>query len=216
MLDRFTWFKQSAYRWDGDGLTVYLDPWGIPDDAPAADLVLITHAHFDHFVMEDIDRVRKDDTAFVAPRDVASELSGDVQPVAPGESLDIRGVKVQAVPAYNTVEGRTDNHPQANGWVGYVLDLGGTSVYHAGDTDHLPDLESIRAGITFLPIGGAGYTMNGREAAALAKAIGPDVAVPMHYGFVEGCHALDETDVFREAASPVRVEVLDPVAPFEF
>ena len=216
MLERFTWFKQSAYRWDGDGLTVYIDPWGIPDDAPPADAVLITHAHFDHFVMEDIDRVRKDDTVFVAPRDVAAELSGDVHPVAPGDRIDVRGLKGEAVSAYNAVEGRQDNHPKANGWVGYVVDLGGTRCYHAGDTDHLPELEAVPADLAFLPIGGAGYTMNGREAAGLAKAIGPQVAVPMHYGFVEGCHALDETDVFREAASPLRVETLDPVVPFEF
>ena len=216
MLDRFTWFKQAAYRWDGDGLTLYIDPWGIPDGAPPADVVVITHAHFDHFVMEDIEKIRTDATAFVAPHDVAAELSGDVHPVAPGDTFEAGGVKGEAVPAYNIIEGRQDNHPKANGWVGYVLDLGGNRCYHAGDTDHLPELERVRADVTFLPIGGAGYTMNGREAADLAKAISPEVAVPMHYGFVEGCHALDETDVFREAAAPVRVEVLDPVVSFEF
>ncbi len=216
MLDRFTWFKQAAYRWDGDGLTLYIDPWGIPDDAPPADVVLITHAHFDHFVMEDIEKIRGATTTFVAPHDVAAELSGDVHAVAPGDPVDARGIKGEAVPAYNVLEGRTDNHPQANGWVGYVLDLDGHRYYHAGDTDHLPELEEVRAEVTFLPIGGAGYTMNGTEAAALAKAIGPEVAVPMHYGYVEGCHALDETDVFREAAAPVRVQTFDPVNPFEF
>ena len=216
MLERFTWFKQAAYRWDGDGVTVYIDPWGIPENAPPADVVFITHAHFDHFVMEDIDRIRADRTVFVAPRDVAAELSGEVTAVAPGDAIDVAGIRGEAVPAYNTIEGRTENHPQRNGWVGYVLDLGGTRYYHAGDTDHLPELEGISAQVTFLPIGGAGYTMDGREAAALAKAIAPEVAVPMHYGFVEGCHAADETKVFRTEANPVRVEILEPLAPFEF
>ena len=215
MLERYTWFKQAAYRWDGDGLTVYVDPWGIPDNAPPADVVFITHAHFDHFDLDDITRIRTDDTSFVAPRDVADELSGDVHPVAPGDSVDVRGVKGEAVPAYNFLEGREGNHPKDKGWVGFVLDLGGDRHYHAGDTDHLPELEQVRAQLAFLPIGGAGYTMDGREAAALAKAISPEVAVPMHYGYVEGCHTSDETEVFRAAASPVKVETLSPVVPFE-
>ena len=216
MLDRITWFKQAAYRWDGDGLTVYIDPWGIPDDPPPADLVLITHAHFDHFDLDDVKKITKRDTSFVAPKDVADELSGDVHAVQPGDTIDVRGVKGETVPAYNVLEGREDNHPKAKGWVGYVVDLGGTRYYHAGDTDHLPELEQVTAQVSFLPIGGAGYTMDGTEAAALAKAISPEIAVPMHYGYVDGCHASDETDVFRAKAQPVRVETLQPVAPFEF
>jgi L-ascorbate metabolism protein UlaG (beta-lactamase superfamily) len=216
MLDRFTWFKQAAYRWDGDGLTVYIDPWGIPDNAPPADVVLITHAHFDHFDLDDVGKITKDDTSFVAPRDVADELSGDVHAVKPGDTVDVRGVKGETVPAYNVLEGREDNHPKAKGWVGYVIDLGGIRYYHAGDTDHVPELEQVTAQVSFLPIGGAGFTMDGREAAGLAKAISPEIAVPMHYGYVEGCHASDETDVFRAEAQPVRVETLQPVVPFEF
>ncbi len=212
MLERFTWFKQAAFRWEGDGLTVYIDPWGIRDDDPPADVVFITHAHFDHFSQEDLERVRKEGTRFLAPHDVARELSGEVMPVAPGDSLEVRGIRVQVVPAYNVVEERLEFHPKANRWVGYVLGLGGATYYHAGDTDHAPELSEVRADVAFLPIGGT-YTMDPVEAGGLARAISPQLAVPMHYGFVVGSPS--DADRFREAADPVKVEALTPVHPFE-
>lgn len=217
MLERFTWFKHSGFRWSGDGLTVYIDPWELPGENDPADVIFITHAHFDHFSQDDIQKLRKDDTTIVAPRDAASELSGDVKPVAPGDSLEVRGIGIQTVPAYNAIEGRTDNHPKAKGWVGYILELEANVYYHAGDTDHLPELESVRADVGFLPIGGAGFTMDGTEAGELAKAISPQVAVPIHFGgFVDGTNGRDEADTFRKAADPVRVEVLDPKVPFAY
>lgn len=212
MLERFTWFKQAAFRWEGDGLTVYIDPWGIRDDDPPADVVFITHAHFDHFSQEDLERVRKEGTRFLAPHDVARELSGEITPVAPGDSLEVGGIRVQVVPAYNVVEERLEFHPKANRWVGYVLELGGATYYHAGDTDHAPELSEVRADVAFLPIGGT-YTMDPVEAGGLARAISPQLAVPMHYGFVVGSPS--DADRFREAADPVKVEALTPVHPFE-
>jgi L-ascorbate metabolism protein UlaG (beta-lactamase superfamily) len=214
MLELFTWFKQSGYRWAGDGLTVYIDPWEVTEDQPA-DVIFLTHAHDDHFSPQDIERIRKPDTAIIAPRDITPDLAGVVKPVAPGDADEIRGIGYQAVPAYNIVEDRRDNHPQANGWVGYLINLGEHTYYHAGDTDHLPELEKVRAAVTFLPIGGGGFTMDGREAAALAKAMSPQIAVPMHYGgFFPGTSGPDEVDVFRREADPVRVETLEPQVPF--
>jgi L-ascorbate metabolism protein UlaG (beta-lactamase superfamily) len=212
MLDRFTWFKQSAFRWRGEGLTVYLDPWGIGRDDPPADVILITHAHSDHFSPDDIERLRGTGTRIVAPRDVADELSGDVTPVAPGESHEVGGVRFTTVPAYNVREEALSFHPRENRWVGYVLELGGATYYHAGDTDHAPELDEVRTDVALLPVGGY-YTMDVPEAAGLAKAIGPKLAVPMHYGFVVG--SAGDGDRFRDEAAPVPVEVLDPVHPFE-
>lgn len=211
MLERFTWFRQSAFRWQGDDFTVYIDPWGTTGDFPA-DLVLITHAHFDHFQIEEIERLRKAETKIVAPADVAKEISGEVTAVAPGDTLEVAGVKLQAVPAFNIAPDRLDKHPKANNWVGYVLELGGSTYYHAGDTDHLPELDSLSTDVAFVPIGGT-YTMDAREAGGLVRAISPQVAVPMHFGFVVGSPTDAET--FREEAAPVRVEVLAPENPFE-
>ncbi len=211
MLEGFTWFKQSGYRWEGDGRVVYIDPW--EPEGPPADLILITHAHADHFVPDDIDSLRKDGTKLVAPRDIADELRGDVTPVAPGDAVEVAGVRIRAVPAYNIVEHRLEAHPKANNWVGYVLTLGGHDYYHAGDTDHLPELDSVRANVTFLPIGGDPYTMDADEAGGLARAISPDLAVPMHYGFVVGSPG--DSERFVKAAAPVQVSVLEPLRPFE-
>lgn len=212
MLDHLTWFKQAAFRWAGDDMTVYIDPWGVPDDAPPADAIFITHAHDDHFRPEEIERLRTPDTAIVAPYDIARELAGNVQPVAPGDVVDAAGVKALAVPAYNVVEERLAKHPRERGWVGYMLELDGTSYYHAGDTDHLPELESLGPDVAFLPIGGT-FTMDPSEAAALARAMSPGVAVPMHYGYIVGSPS--DADRFRSEASPVPVEVLTPVQTFE-
>ena len=212
MLERFTWFRQSAMRWVGEGLTVYIDPWGIRDDDPAAYLILITHAHFDHFQPDEIAKIRSGSTKVAAPRDVAKELSGEVTPVAPGESHEIAGVRFTTVPAYNVREERLEKHPKANGWVGYVLDLGGSTYYHAGDTDHAAELDDVKADVAFLPIGGT-YTMDASEAGGLARSIAPQIAVPMHFGFVVGSPS--DAERFRKEADPVTVQVLAPVDPFE-
>jgi L-ascorbate metabolism protein UlaG (beta-lactamase superfamily) len=212
MLDRFTWLKNAAYRWDGDDLTVYIDPWGVGEDAPEADVIFITHGHYDHYSPEDIDRVRTPKTQIVAPRDTANELSGNVQAVAAGDTVEAGGIKAQAVPAYNIAEDRLDKHPKSSGWVGYILQLGEATYYHAGDTDHLIELESVGAAVAFVPVGGT-YTMDVPEAAGFVRAMSPQLAVPMHYGFVAGTSADGER--FKKEADPVKVEVLTPQVPFE-
>lgn len=211
MLRRFTWFRQSALRFAGDGLTVYIDPWGTTAEREA-DVIFITHAHSDHLQPSEIERLRTNGTKLVAPRDVAKELSGDVTPVAPGESHEVGGVKFTTVPAYNVHPERLQNHPKANRWVGYVLELAGISYYHAGDTDHAPELDEVHTDVAFLPIGGT-YTMEPDEAAGLARSISPQIAVPMHYGFVVG--SPKDAEAFRREAQPVKVEVLTPVNPYE-
>ncbi len=212
MLDRFTWYRQSAYLWEGDGINVYIDPWGVTGDPPA-DVVFITHAHSDHYEPDDLAKVvREGSTKLVAPHDIAAELRGDVTPVAPGDSGEVAGIRFQAVPAYNVVEERLDKHPRSNNWVGYILDLGDFSYYHAGDTDHVPELDSVKADVHFIPIGGT-YTMDVPEAAELVKAQSPKLAVPMHYGFVVGTPA--DAERFKREAAPVEVQTLEPTNPFE-
>lgn len=228
MIDRFTWYRQSAYRYRGDQRVVYIDPWGLTGDLPRADLVLITHYHFDHFSKDgaydapdkafqpkgdgDLAKIVGPRTTIVAPRDVAAECSGDVKPVAPGDRIEAAGIRIEAVPAYNTVEERLGAHPKENRWVGYVIELDGRTYYHAGDTDHLPELERVKADVSFVPVGGT-YTMDPTEAAALVKKQSPRLAVPMHYGFVVGEKGFGER--FKREAAPVQVQVLTPTNRFE-
>src|SRR6266702_2900890 len=115
MLEKFTWYKQSAYKWQGEGITVYIDPWGLTAQEEPADVIFITHAHSDHFEPTDIEKIRKKTTQFVAPRDVADKLTGNVKAIRPGESFDVAGIKVQTVAAYSTVEHRLQTHPTGIG-----------------------------------------------------------------------------------------------------
>jgi L-ascorbate metabolism protein UlaG (beta-lactamase superfamily) len=212
MLQSFTWFRQAALRWSDGERTVYIDPWGTTGEDEPADLILITHAHQDHFQPDEIERLQASGTKLVAPHDVAAELSGDVTPVAPGESHEVAGVRFTTVPAYNTREEALKFHPKENRWVGFLVELGGHTYYHAGDTDHAPELDSITTDVAFLPVGGY-YTMDVPEAAVLAKAIGPQIAVPFHYGFVVG--TASDGEAFRQAADPVKVEVMTPRDAYE-
>jgi L-ascorbate metabolism protein UlaG (beta-lactamase superfamily) len=212
VLEPVTWFRQSALRWRLPGRTIHIDPWGTPPDAEPADLILITHAHSDHLRPEEIARLSTGATRIAAPRDVADSLTGNLTAVAPGESHELAGVRFTTVPAYNVREEALRFHPRANRWVGYVLELPGGTYYHAGDTDHAPELDEVRADVAFLPVGGH-FTMGPEEAGGLARTIAPRVAVPFHYGFRVG--SARDGERFRDAASPVRVELMEPVQPFE-
>ena len=211
-LSGCTWFKQSGFLLRSNGAAVYIDPWGVKDGSPPADVLMITHAHFDHYSPEDIERVVGAHTSIFAPTDVAAELTGNVTPVAPGDSFEAAGIRAQAVPAYNIVEERLSFHPRSRGWVGYVFEIGDATYYHAGDTDHLPELEAIRSDVSFVPIGGT-YTMDPEQAGGFVRLQAPKLAVPMHFGHVEGVGVKGDAERFREAAAPIPVEVLVAEAP---
>jgi L-ascorbate metabolism protein UlaG (beta-lactamase superfamily) len=150
MLEKFTWYKQSAYKWKGEGITVYIDPWGLRAQEEPADVIFITHAHADHFEPTDIEKIRKKTTQFVAPRDVAEKLQGNVKAIKPGEALDVAGIKFQTVPAYSTVEHRLQTHPKSNNWVGYILSLDEHRYWFSGDGDPNPDIEQVKTDVALI------------------------------------------------------------------
>jgi len=199
LLDRLHWLGHASFRVDG-APTVYFDPWKLGGDLPPADIVLITHDHFDHCSPPDVDRISGPDTVIIANPSAAKKLRGDVRVLRPGESVHVAGVTVDAVPAYNI--GKTF-HPRQAEHVGYVVTLNGESIYLAGDTDLIPEMLDIRCDIALLPVGGT-YTMDAKEAAEAASRIRPKVAIPMHFGNVVGANS--DAERFRELCrSPVVV-----------
>lgn len=140
----------------------------------------------------------------VTVADCADKFRGDVRIMKPGDSLKIEGVAIEAVPAYNTDK---PNHPKVNGWVGFIIEMGGSRIYHAGDTDLIPEMDEIKADIALLPVGGT-YTMTAEEAAQAAERINPQVAIPMHYGEIVGSRA-DAEKFKRLCSCEVRILELE-------
>jgi L-ascorbate metabolism protein UlaG (beta-lactamase superfamily) len=180
LLKGVTWFAQGAVRIEAEK-TIYVDPYRLTAVKKDADIILITHSHGDHLSPADIAKIAKPDTVFVCPRDPKCQaaLKGkSVKTVAPGEKVEVSGVKIAAVPAYNSEK---LYHRKSQGWVGYVVQIGERSFYFAGDTDAIPEMKEIEADVAFLPVGDK-YTMDSAEAAEAAKMIRAKYFVPYHCG----------------------------------
>lgn len=181
MLDKIYFINHDCFRIEGD-VVVYTDPFHVPDNLPKADLILISHDHFDHCSPEDLDKLKKDDTTYVAIGACRDQLSGDVKIVKAGDKLEAKGVTIEVVPAYNTDK---NFHPKAQGHVGYIFSVGGQRIYFAGDTDHIPEMKDFECDIALLPVSGT-YVMTAEQAVGAARDIGPKVVIPMHYGDIVG------------------------------
>ncbi|MFH1490688.1 MAG: MBL fold metallo-hydrolase, partial [Pseudomonadota bacterium] len=142
----------------------------------------ITHEHFDHCSPEDVEKIRKPGTVMVTEALSAQKLNGDIRVIAPGDTLEVKGVQIEAVPSYNTDK---DFHPKESQWLGFILTLEGVRIYHAGDTDFIPEMKDFDVDIALLPVSGT-YVMTSSQAVEAALAIQPKLAIPMHYGAIVG------------------------------
>ncbi len=214
LVDSLEWLGHSGFRIVTRGATVYIDPYRVPD-GPKADLILVTHGHYDHYSPQDIERLSHEHTRLVAPAAVAERAGGRVISIAPGQELELEsppGVQLAAVAAYNTSkrdrEGRLF-HPREAGWVGFDLNIRGERLYHSGDTDVIPEMDAVvGVDVALLPVSGV-YVMTAGEAAEAARRMQPRLAVPMHWG--EHIGTRDDAETFAERA-PVEVRILEPVA----
>jgi L-ascorbate metabolism protein UlaG (beta-lactamase superfamily) len=165
--------------------TVYIDlkKYGkTVETTDKADLILVTHTHADHCSAEKINKLRKKDTTVIAPKQSASKIGGEVMTLKPGGETTYDGIKVRAVEAYNVKRFKSPGkpwHPKDYG-VGYLITLEEKTIYHAGDTDFIPEMKQLgHVDVALLPTGDK-YTMDNIEAAEAAIAIDPEIAVPMH------------------------------------
>ncbi|MEA3406556.1 MAG: MBL fold metallo-hydrolase [Chloroflexota bacterium] len=202
MLEGIHWLGHASVRID-DEVVIYIDPWKVGEGKPA-DLILVTHAHHDHLSPEDIARLSTPETVIVCPASCVEEVSGDVRVISAGESLQIGAVLIEAVPSYNVDK---PNHPKEAGNVGYVIQVGGCRIYHAGDTDLIPEMTGIQCDVAFLPAGGT-YTMDADEAAQALTRIEAKVAVPIHWGDIVGSEE-DAQRFKRQAPEGVQVTILE-------
>ena len=191
------WLGTAGIKITGSKV-VYVDPYRIAG-GETADLILITHDHFDHLSEDDIAKIRGPKTVLVCPASVSADLGDPVKRVKPGDRIAVEGVEIEAVPMYTIGK---PFHPKQKQYTGYVFTMDGMRYYHAGDTDLIPEMKSIRADVAFLPVGGT-YTMNAREAADACAWLQPKTAVPIH--------PLDSPKCLQEfkRLAPCPVEVLE-------
>lgn len=168
--------------------TIYIDPFKIDRNYNDADIIFITHDHYDHYSEEDIDKVINENTVIVIPEELLTKVlkkginKEAIVTVEPNKKYMVQGIKFETIPAYNI---NKTFHPKENDWVGYVIEINGVKYYIAGDTDITEENKRVKCDVAFVPVGGT-YTMDFKEAAQLVNEIQPKVAVPIHYGSVVG------------------------------
>ena len=178
MTVRLTWLGHASVKITSASTTIYIDPWKIDNPAQRADIILLTHDHYDHYSQTDLKAVSDASTRVVAP--MSALLVTDR--ITPGNNIIIKDVSILAVPAYNLGKAF---HPKANGWVGYIVTMGGNKIYHTGDTDRIPEMKGLVVDVALMPVGGA-YTMDAKEASDAIKDIKTVYAIPIHYGDIVG------------------------------
>jgi len=181
------WLGHDSFRLKAEDKTIYIDPFNLRG-AEKADLILVTHGHFDHCSIEDIKKISAGKTTLICDLHSASKIEktgacSRILKIETGQEIETSGIRVKAVPAYNLEK---QFHPIGLG-VGYLVELAGVRVYHAGDTDFIPEMNELKGivDIALLPVSGT-YVMNASEAVKAAEEIQPKIAIPMHYGSIIG------------------------------
>ena len=187
MLENIEVLYHSSIRINKEK-TIYIDPFKINENYNDADMIFITHDHYDHYSEEDIDKVINENTTIIIPEELLTKLlrkginKNAIITVEPNKNYMVQGIKFETISAYNT---NKTFHPKENGWVGYIIIINGIRYYIAGDTDITEENKQVKCDVAFVPVGGT-YTMDFKEAASLINEIKPKIAIPIHYGSIVG------------------------------
>lgn len=204
---KISWLGHDCFKIKNDKV-IYIDPFEIKE-GEKADIIFVTHEHYDHCSLKDIKKISTLETIIVAPESCKSQLSGmKVKLINPGEKIDVNGINVEAVPAYNVNKFKAPGevfHPKEEKKVGYIITIGGVKVYHAGDTDLIQEMKNIKVDVALLPVSGT-YVMTAEEAAEATKMLKAELAIPMHYGSIVGSRK--DAEKFKKIAS-CKVEILE-------
>lgn len=197
LTDKIRWLGHASFRVDGSK-TIYFDPFRI-DEGRKADIIFVSHKHYDHCSKEDILKILKPETKIVTEKDSAKILGLDnMIVVKPYDKFAINGIEIEALPAYNVTK---PNHPKENGWLGFLVRMDNISIYHAGDTDLIEEMRNITADVALIPVyPDSKYVMNPNEAAQATYYLKARVIVPMHYGVIGG--SKQEALEVREKSNP--------------
>ena len=177
----------SSIKINGEKI-IYIDPYKIKEINKDADLIFITHEHYDHYSIEDINKIKKSNTRFIVPKSMKNRLvideisESDIISVDVKNKYSVDDIEFETIPAYNI---NKSFHPKSNNWVGYIININNIKYYIAGDTDMTEEAINVKCDIAFIPIGGT-YTMDYKEAATLTNKIKPKYAIPIHYGLIVG------------------------------
>ena len=187
MLENISIIHHSSIKFS-DNIKIYFDPYEINENNNDANIIFITHNHYDHYSENDIKKIYNANTKFIIPKDLEKKLLNlgikkeNIVTVAPNNNYNVLDISFKTIPAYNI---NKPFHPKENNWVGYLINYNNFTYYIAGDTDITEDNKLIKCDVAFLPIGGK-YTMNYKEAAELTNIIKPKIVVPIHYGLIIG------------------------------
>jgi len=196
------WLGQSSFEIKTDGLVIYIDPY-YGEYADKADVILVSHFHYDHCSLETIRKIRKDDTTIIGTSEVASQLDG-CREVCTGEKGIIGKMEITITPAYNTRNIGKEKHTRED-TIGFLINTEGKRIYYSSDTDFIPEMKDIKADIVIIPVGGTN-TMDAKEAASAVKLIKPKTAIPIHYGKTAG--TIDDALYFKELLENEQITVI--------
>ena len=208
---KIKWLGHDSFSLVGN-VTIMVDPFKMAKQEKV-DLVLISHNHFDHCGVDDIKNVSTKDTSIVAAKECIEMIKGfdfkEKIAISPGEEKTVKGIKIKSIPAYNITKINPDTkkpfHPKEDNKVGFLFELNGITIYHAGDTDLIPEMSDLKPDIVLLPVSGT-YVMTAQEAAKAVEKIKPKIAIPMHYGVIVGSEK--DAHEFKQLVKSCEVQIL--------